>query len=233
MVTRRGDLVQRIAGRHVHDVQRHVAGDVAQHDGAVRGLCLERRGARVAVVLGIGLAAGERLLHQHVDGDAVLGVHHDHRPALGRGLHRPQDLPVVAVEDARVGHEQLEAADALVLGEVLHRLQRLVVDAADDLVERVVDGALPVGLAVPFGQTVEDVLAVSLHGHVDDGRDAAPRRGARPGLERVAGERAAERQLHVRVHVDAAGDDVLAGRIDDGVAALFRPGEPAGQARAR
>ena len=179
-MTRRGDFVERVAGRHVHDVQRHVAGDVAEHDGAMRRFGLERRRSRVAVVLRVGLAAGEGLLHQHVDGDAVLGVHHDDRAALGSRLHGFQDLPVVAVEHAGVGHEQLEAGDALVLGEVLHVLQRLVVDAADDLVKGVVDGAIAVGLAVPVGKAVEHVLAVTLHGHVDDRRDAAPRRGAEP-----------------------------------------------------
>ena len=61
----------------------------------------------------------------------------------------------------------------------LHRLQRLVVDPADDLVEAVVDRALSVGLAVPLGQAVLHVLAGALHGQVDDRRDAAPRGGAR------------------------------------------------------
>ena len=48
---------------------------------------------------------------------------------------------VVGVEDARVGHEQLEAGDALV-DQLVHRLERVVVDAADDLVEAVVDRAV-------------------------------------------------------------------------------------------
>ncbi len=162
------------------------------------------------VVLRVGLAAGERLRHEHVDGDAVLGVHHDRRPAVARHLHRPQDRPVVGVEDARVGHEQLEAGHALVLGEVPDRLQRLLVDPADDLVEGVVDGAVAVGLVVPLGEAVEHVLAGALHGHVDDRRDAAPGSGGRAGLERVGCVGATERELHVGVHVDAAGHDVLA-----------------------
>ena len=58
---------------------------------------------------GIGVAAGERLGDQHVDGDAVLGVHHDHRPGLAGVLHGRQDLSVVGVEHTGVGHEQLEA----------------------------------------------------------------------------------------------------------------------------
>jgi hypothetical protein len=140
------------------------------------------------VVPRVGLAAGERLGDEHVDRDAVLGVHHDHRAAVGRLLHGPQDLPVVAVEDARVRHEHLEAGDALVLDEVRHRLQRLLVDTADDLVEAVVDRAVAVGLAVPLGEALVHVLAGALHGEVDDRGDATPRRSDGAGLERVARE---------------------------------------------
>ena len=157
-------------------------------------------------------------------------MHHDRRPALARGLHGPQDLAVVAVEDAGVGHEQLEAGDALVLGEVLHGLERLVVDAADDLVEAVVDGAVAVGLGVPGGQAVDDAGAGGLHREVDDGGDAAPRRGDGAGLERVGRGGAAEGQLHVGVHVDAARDDVLAGGVDDLVGGGLGGREPAGGA---
>jgi len=165
----------------------------------------------------VGLAAGERLGDQHVDRDAVLGVHHDHRPGLTGVLHGSQDLAVVGVENARVGHEQLEAGDALVVDQVGHRLQRLVVDAADDLVERIVDRAVARRLLVPLGESVVHRLTGALDGEVDDGGDAAPRRGDRAGLERVGGEGAAERQLHVGVGVDAAGDDVLVRGVDDAV----------------
>ncbi len=132
-------------------------------------------------------------------------------------LHGPQDLAVVGVQDPGVGHEQLEAGDALVVDEVGHRLQRLVVDAADDLVEAVVDRAVAGGLLVPRGECVVDAAAGVLHGEVDDRGDAAPRRGGRAGLERVGRLGAAERHLHVGVDVDAAGHDVLAGRVDRAV----------------
>ena len=45
---------------------------------------------------------------------------------------------------------------------------------------------LPSALRCHSARPSVHVLAVALHGHVDDGRDAAPRRGARAGLERVA-----------------------------------------------
>ena len=137
---------------------------------------------------GVGVAALERLLHEHVDGRAVLGVHHDQPAVAGRGLHRPHDLPVAGQEHARVGHEQLEAGDALA-DQLVHRLERLVVDLADDLVEGVVDRAVAAGLLVPERDLVLHPLAVGLHDEVDDRGRAAPRRGAGAGLEGVARRR--------------------------------------------
>ncbi len=194
--------------------KRDVAGDLGELDRPVRRLTLElgRPGERVEPR--VGVAAGHRLGDEHVDGDAVLGVHHDHRPGLAGVLHRPQDLPVVGVEHARVGHEQLEAGDPFVVDEVRHRLEGVLVDAADDLVEAVVDGAVAVGLVVPLGEAVLNVLARALDGEVDDRRDSSPGRGDRPGLERVGRGRPAEWQFHVGVDVDATGDDVLPGGVD-------------------
>ena len=40
-VLRGGDLLQRLGGRHVHDVERHVAGDLRQLDRPVRRLGFE------------------------------------------------------------------------------------------------------------------------------------------------------------------------------------------------
>src|SRR5207244_3300066 len=54
-----------------------------------------------------------------------------------------------------------------------------------------------------------------LHREIDDGRGAAVRRGARASLEGVGGRSAAERQLHVGVGIDAAGDDQAAFGVDD------------------
>ena len=129
-------------------------------------------------------------------------------------LHRPQDLAVARQEHARVGHEQLEAGDALI-DQGVHRLERLVVHVADDLVEAVIDRAVAGRLVVPGRDLVDYLLPVGLHHEVDDRGRAAPGGRAGAGLERVGGERATERHLHVGVGVDAARDHVLAGRIDD------------------
>ena len=180
----------------------------------MRRLTLEEARARVAVVLRVGLTTREVLLHEHVDRDAVFGVHHDRRAVVARLLHCAQDLAVVGVEHARIGHEQLERRDTLVLHEVVHVGECLVVDATDDLVERVVDRAIAGGLCVPLGERLLHVLAIALHGEVDDRGHTTPRRGGRSSFERVARKRATEWQLHVRVHVDATGHHVLTLGVD-------------------
>lgn len=156
---------------------------------------------------------GERLLDEDVDGDTVLGVHHD-QAAVGLGpLHGAEDLPVVAVEDAGVGHEELERGDAL-RDQQVHLLERRLVHVGEDHVERVVDGAVAVRLGVPGVESFAQGAPHGLDGEVDDRGGAAPGRGAGAGLEGVRRVGAAERHLHVRVRVDTARDDVLPGGVD-------------------
>ena len=198
--------------RQVDDVDRH-AGRLGQPDHAVGRLALEDRVARDAVVVGVGLALGDELGGDDVDGRPVLGVHHDQAAVLRGLLHRPEDRGVVAVEHARVGGEQLEVGDALG-DQLVHLGEGVVGDVAHDHVEAVVDDGVALGLGVPRVEAGAQALALRLDREVDDARRPAERRRARPRLERVLGERAAERQLHVGVDVDRARDDVLARRVD-------------------
>ena len=218
--------LHRLLRRHVDDVQRR-AGHAGEHDRSVRCLCfgLPRPGERV--VSGVGLTLGKRLRDEHVDSDAVLGVHHDHRAVVGRGLHGSKDLAVVAVEDPGVGHEELETCHAFI-DKLIHRLERIVIDTADDLVEAVVDVAFASSLVMPGGKAILHSLALGLNREVDDGRGAAPRSGPGARLEGVGGVRAAEGQLHVRVAVDAAGNDVLPGGVDDAVCCRLEAGPERG-----
>ena len=178
-------------------------------------LALHDGGPREPVVHRSGLALVEELAHQHVDRAAVLRVHHDQRARLPRLAHRAEDRRVVEHEHAGVGHEELERRDALP-DQLVHLLQDLVVHLADDHVEAVVgDGVLR--LREPAIETLSQPLAVVLQREVDDRRGAAERGRAGPRLEVVRAEAAAERQLHVRVHVDAAGHHVAPGRVDHAV----------------
>ena len=78
----------------------------------------------------------------------------------------------------------------------------------------VVDHRFSAGLAHPGVAGLLERLAESLHREIDDRGRPAEGRGSRPGLEVIGGERAPERQLHVRMHVDPTGDHVFTCRID-------------------
>jgi len=108
-----------------------------------------------------------------------------------------------------------------------------VVDAADDLVEAVVDRAVPVGILVPRGQPVVHVLASALYREVHDRRRAAEGRGDRARLGTCPKRSCRQRQLHVGVDVDATGDDVFARRVEHPVAGWFHAFEVAGRAERR
>ena len=173
LVARGGELLHGLLRADVHDVQRR-AGEVRDHDRAMGRLLLHLPGAGDAVEVRVGLALFDQLRRQHVDDRPVLGVHHREQPGLARDLHRLEHLGVIRVEDARIRHEELEARDALV-DESGHRGEGVGVDAADDLVEPVVDRAVARGLRVPGGQAVLHALAVPLHREVDDRSSCRPR----------------------------------------------------------
>ena len=92
----------------------------------------------------------------------------------------------------------------------VHLGKRRIGHVRHDHVEAVVDRGLALGLGVPGVEALSQALALRLDREVDDRGRAAERRRAAAGLERVLGEGAPERQLHVGVHVDRAGNDPLA-----------------------
>ncbi|KAG1647452.1 CTP pyrophosphohydrolase [Nymphon striatum] len=214
-----GYLLECLACRQVHDVQRGCA-DLGQLDCAVGSFAFQLGPPNAPVVDRVGFASLDRLLCEQIDRDAVLGVHHDHG-AIARGLlHGPKNLGVVAQEDPRVRHEQLEAGDAFVDQDV-HLFERTVIDASENHVEGVVDRAVAFGFGHPLVETCPHVLAGLLYGEVDDRCGATPGGGPGPGLEGVASVGSPKREFHVGVAIHAAGDDVLAGGIDDAFGATF------------
>ncbi len=159
------------------------------------------------------MAGGERALDQHVDDVAVLGVHADRAAVLARPQQRLEDAPIVEHEDAAIRHEQLERCNALA-DQRVHLAFHLIVHVRHDHVEAIVDDGLAFGLLRPRFPRVMQRLTLVLDREIDDGRGPAERRGGRARLEIVGGRRAAERHVEMRVHVDAAGQDVLAVRVD-------------------
>src|SRR5215212_9940494 len=198
----------------VDDVERR-SRDAGELNRPVCRLTLRDRRTRCGVPLRLGLPLRKRLLDEDVDGVAVLGVNHHERPRLGRDLHCPEERLVVNHDRALVRHEELVARHPLIrrLLEVFERPAFL--EVSDRQVEADVDHRLGAfDLLVPRRQRVREALARLLQTEVDVARRAAEGGRDRPRGEVVAGDRPAERHLHVGVRVDRARDDVLAARVD-------------------
>ncbi len=208
LLARAGDRVDGLLAGHVHDVERR-ARDPRELDRAVRGLALRLRRTGKGMEVRRGVAGRERLLHQHVDRVAVLGVHHHERARLGGDLHRPEERLVVDHERALVGHEELVRGDPL-LGQARELLERApLAQIGDGHVVAHVDDLLALRLASPVLERVREARARGLDDEVDVTRRAAERCRRLPRGDVVDGDRPAERHVEVRVRVDEAGSTYL------------------------
>ena len=206
------DLVGRQAAGHVHDVDAG-AGQLGEPHGAPGGLRLERLGPGARVMDRIGLAVGQRPLHEHVDRPAVLRMDHGQRAEVARVLEHAEEEVVGDHQDAAVGEEDLERAEAR-FDHRLHVGERALVGLRDRHVEAVVDVGGAGRALLPLLQRGAQAAAVLLDHEVDDAGRAARRRRARARVVVVDRVRAAERHRHVRVVVDQAWQHVAAGGIE-------------------
>ncbi len=133
-------------------------------------------------------------------------------------LRRPcssarKSVPSSTMQRALVGHEELEARDA-----PLRALRNLGHDAVrqigDREMEAVVDRRLALRLGGPEIERLAQCRALRLDGEVDMRRRAAKCRRPMPGEEVIRGDRAAEGHLQMGMHINPAGDDVLAARVN-------------------
>ena len=134
------NFFQRVVAAEVNDVDRG-SRHFGQRDGAGGGFGFGGGGARERVIFRRFLPFGQRLLHDHVDGAAVFGVHADQAAIFCRGAERFEDAGVVEHEDAGIGHEEFEAGDAFA-DQGVHFFELRVGQVGDDAVERVVDRRL-------------------------------------------------------------------------------------------
>ena len=116
-------------------------------------------------------------------------------------------------DGALVGHEVLEAVDALVAHEDAHLLVHLIGPPGDGDVEGIVLARL-LGPAAPLLVGLEQRGLGVGDDEIDDHGGAAGGSGGGAGEEVLARHRAHEGQLHMGVRIDAAGHDVLAAGVD-------------------
>jgi hypothetical protein len=203
-----------------HDTCTTYSGEPATRASWIARFVAFRLGRpRQRVVLRLGLAGRQRLLHEHVDRIAVLRVDHHQCVRLGRDLHRAEERLVVDHQRALVGHEELVRRDAL-LGQRRELLERAaVLQVGDRHVVAHVDHLLAFGLRLPLVDRLAEGRALGLDDEVDVAGRPAERGRRLSRLDVVDRHRAAERHVEVRVRVDAARQHVLAARVDDAVRA--------------
>ena len=195
------------------DVNRH-ARHFGEGDGASGRFTFGVRRTRQRVILGRCLSLAQRFLDQLVDHAAILRMHAYQSAVFPCASQRPEDRLIVHHEHAGVRHEELEAGDALVPDHPIHVAEPGVLELGDDHVEPVIDHRLAVGALPPVVERMTHRAPAVLNREVDDaGRSAEGSRDS-ARLEIVRRRRAAKRHIEMGMDIDAAGNDVLARRID-------------------
>src|SRR5882724_632268 len=212
-VARFADFFERVVAGEMNDVDGR-AGHFGESDGTGSGFGFGGGRARERVIFRRALSFGEGLLNDDVDGAAIFRVHADEAAVFGGLAHSLEDRGIIEHEDARVGHEELEAGDAFA-DELAHFFKLRGAELGDDAVKGVVGDGLVVGFLHPGVERLAEGLALVLDGEVDEGGGAAESGGDSAGLEIVGAGGAAEGHVEVRVDVDAPRNDKHAGRVKD------------------
>ena len=175
-------------------VESVCAGEVDDVNGRFRHLCDRDRamnafgfgdgGSRQRVILRRRVSFLQSAFDDLVDHDSVFGVHANQSAALACGGHGAEDCCVVDEEDARIGHEHLEARHAFVHG-CVEFFDLLVFEFGCDQVKAVIDCGLSFGFLVPVVDAFDQRLTFVLDGEVDDARCATVRGSDRSGAKVV------------------------------------------------
>ena len=202
----------------VHGRLRHLR----NRNRAMHAFGFGNRRARQRVILRRGASVRQSALDNLVDDDAVLRVHTNQTAALTGGRHRAIDRRIVNEKDAWIRHEQLETRHALI-HHAPHLRQSFIFEISRDEMKTVINRRLAFGLRVPVIQCLSQRLALVLHREINDRRRPAVSRRPRPRKEIIRRLRPAERQLHMRVRIDPAGDDELTRRINHALRFYVEP----------
>ena len=156
----------------------------------------------------------ENLLLQPVYEFAVLGMYCHNCAEIACSRETVHEYFVVGHDGAFVRHEMLKAVDAMIANQCGHVGMYRIVPPRNRNMERVVGD----GLLCPFAPLLirfKDVLLRGRDGEIDDHRCTTGQARGSSRIKILGCHRAHERQLHMRVRIDAAWHDVLATCIDD------------------
>ena len=198
------------------DVQRS-AGGLCPSDCTLIGFALNELGTGHVVIPCIGLAFADVLLNQSVDHLVVLCVNTDLSTDL---LGVLQNLVEDTVGHAEVvNHEHLEGGNT-VLNSVLHGVQQIAVDVLHADVESVVNCRVGGAQCISALDGVNHVLIEILQDEVEHGGGAAAGCSSGAGEIVVSRDGAAEGHCQMGVGVDCAGQNQLAGSVNNVGAAV-------------
>ena len=188
-------------------------GELRERRQVMHPLRLDGRRPGRFVPFGAGLFLAEQLVLKLGDHLRVLAVgRHDHTHLL-RQLQRSVKFRIIDAERSLVGEEDLPRRGAVV-HDPLENVRRLVVEASDAEVERVVARRLAGRLRLPELVRLPGIVGPARTDHLDQRRGAADQGRPARAFVGVLGERPHERQVDVHMRIDEAGEDVPAGRID-------------------
>ncbi len=190
------------------------AGHFRERNGARRCLCFGGGGPRQGVILRRALSLGQCALHDDVNRAAVFRVHADQSAMLGGLRHSAKNRGVVEHKDARIGHEQLEAAHSFA-DELSHLFELRRAKVGDDAMKGVVGDGFALGLFHPGLERLTETLSLVLNGEVNQRCCPAECGRDRAALEIVRAGGPAKGHVEMRVYVNPAGHDVTTCCVND------------------
>ena len=197
------NLFERFVAGEMHDVDGR-AGHFRERYRSRHRFRFGSRRTRERVIFRSALAFRQSALDDHVYRSAVFRVHAD-QPAIFRGLrHRPKNRRVVQHENARISHEQLEAAHAFA-NEFAHFLELRIAQIGDDAMERIVHHGFAFGFLHPGFERLPQRLSLVLDREIHKRGRAAMGRGDSARFEIVGAGGSAKGHVEVGVDVNAAG----------------------------
>jgi len=175
---------------------------------------LDGFGAAGFVPFGTDFAFGEELLLEPGNEFGVFAVRGDDDAKFFRESESLKHFGIVDTEEILVGQENFEGGGTI--GDDFTELRfRFSDEFRDGHVEGVVAGGVAGGFGLPELIAGERVLVAIWAAHFDVRGSAAEERGDAGGFVSVFGEGGHEREIDVDVGIDEAGEDELAGGVDD------------------
>ena len=212
------DGLDRLPAGDVDDVERRLV-DAGQGGDSVRRLALQCRGPRPGVASRVLRRQGGVALSQMLDRLAVLGVDQDQGIEAGDSRHRGDEIVLGEPDGVLVGHVHFEARHAS--GDAGPELSRCAVAPPGDRHVETEVGGGDLRLAATLVERLDEALAALRMDEIDDRRGATGQARRGSALEVVGGDRPRDRQRHVDVGIDTAGNDRETGGVEDLVAVRF------------